>query len=32
MYNNFLISLPYKNMNNLIFLPGASGSISFGIP
>ncbi len=32
MYNNFLISLFYKNMNNLIFLPGASGSISFWYP
>lgn len=32
MCNNFLISLPYKNMNNLIFLPGASGSISFWYP
>lgn len=32
MYNNFLISLFYKNMNNLIFLPGASGSTTFWHP
>lgn len=32
MYNNFLISLPYKKMNNLIFLPGASGSTAFWYP
>ena len=32
MYNNFLISLPYKKMNNLIFLPGASGSTAFLYP
>ncbi len=32
MYNNFLILLLYNNMNNLIFLPGASGSISFWHP
>ncbi|EXR43211.1 alpha/beta hydrolase fold family protein [Acinetobacter sp. 1294243] len=32
MYNNFLILLLYKNMNNLIFLPGASGSTAFWHP
>lgn len=32
MSNKFLILLLYKNMNNLIFLPGASGSISFWHP
>lgn len=32
MYNNFLILLLYKNMNNLIFLPGASGSTTFWHP
>lgn len=32
MYNKFLILLLYNNMNNLIFLPGASGSISFWHP
>lgn len=32
MYYNFLILLLYKNMNNLIFLPGASGSTTFWHP
>ncbi len=32
MYNNFLILLLYKNMNNLIFLPGASGTTTFWHP
>ncbi len=32
MYNNFLILLLCKNMNNLIFLPGASGSTAFWHP
>lgn len=32
MYNKFLILLLYKNMNNLIFLPGASGSTTFWHP
>lgn len=32
MYNNFLILLLYKNMKNLIFLPGASGSTTFWHP
>lgn len=32
MSNKFLILLLYKNMNNLIFLLGASGSISFWHP
>lgn len=32
MYNNFLILLLYKKMNNLIFLPGASGNTTFWHP